>query len=104
MKTGSSLERQSLQLLKICGLPEPIREFVFHPTRKWRFDFSYPEIKVAIEIEGAIWVQGRHTRGSGFTKDCEKYNAAVMLGWRILRYSSENIHSMPEDLKIILKG
>lgn len=69
----------------------PVREYKFHPTRKWRIDFAWPEVKLAVEIEGAVWVQGRHTRGSGFVKDIEKYNALTELGWSLLRYPSGKI-------------
>ena len=62
-----------------AGLPEPVREFKFHPTRRWRFDFAWPDHKVAAEVEGGTWTGGRHTRGSGFEKDCHKYNAAAGL-------------------------
>jgi len=75
--------------LTICrhvGIPEPMEEHRFHPVRKWRFDYSFVDVKIAVEIEGAAWVQGRHTRGSGFVKDVEKYNAAIELGWTLLRY------------------
>lgn len=63
---------------------EPVREFQFHPERKWRFDFAFPERKLAIEIEGI----GRHQTISGFTKDAEKYNAAAKLGWKVMRYTT----------------
>lgn len=63
-----------------------IREHKFHPIRKWRFDFAIPEFFIAVECEGAVWSGGRHTRGSGYSKDCEKYNNATLLGWRVLRY------------------
>lgn len=71
--------------LKHAGLPVPVAEYRFHPTRKWRFDFAWPDALVALEVEGAVWVQGRHTRGSGFVKDMEKYNTAAGMGWRVLR-------------------
>ena len=61
----------------------PHREYVFHPTRKWRFDFAFPPF-IAVEIEGF----GRHQRMGGFSKDMEKYNAAAKLGWRVLRYTT----------------
>lgn len=65
----------------------PAREHRFHPTRKWRFDFAWPSAMVAVEIEGGVWTGGRHTRGSGFTADAEKYNEAALLGWRVLRFT-----------------
>ncbi len=67
------------------GLQEPVEEFCFAPPRKWRFDYCWPEAKLALEIEGGVWTSGRHNRGSGFLKDMEKYNEACCLGWRILR-------------------
>jgi len=74
-----------MSLWAIVGL-NPVAEYKFHPTRKWRFDWAFVDEKIAVEQEGAIWVQGRHTRGSGFVKDMEKYNEAARLGWRIFRF------------------
>jgi hypothetical protein len=67
------------------GLPEPVAEHRFHATRKWRFDWAWPEYRIALEEEGGVWTGGRHTRPMGFLKDMEKYNEAAALGWRILR-------------------
>jgi very-short-patch-repair endonuclease len=58
------------------------RELKFHPTRRWRFDFALPSQKLAIEIEG----RGRHQTVAGTRADCEKYNEAARLGWRVLRF------------------
>ena len=79
---------------------EYIKEFKFHPSRKWRFDYVIiPEDeKIAIEFEGGVWSGGRHTRGSGYSKDCEKYNAAQCLGWRVLRYTSDILENEPEKI------
>ncbi|SRR6266446_2339022 len=66
------------------------REYRFHKTRKWRFDYVL-SASVAVEIEGAIWQQGRHTRGKGYQADLDKYNSATMLGWRVLRFSTQDI-------------
>lgn len=71
---------------KTAGGPSFVPEHVFHPVRKWRFDFAWPEVKLAVEVEGGIWNSGRHNRPSGFIEDCVKYNAAVALGWRVLRF------------------
>ena len=76
--------------------PEPEREYRFHPVRRWRFDFAWEASKVAVECEGGVWVRGRHVRGSGFRKDCEKYNAATALGWRVFRVTPGMLDEDPE--------
>lgn len=63
------------------------REFKFHPERRWRFDFVLPQYRVGIECEGGIHSGGRHTRGLGYEKDVEKYNEAIIHGWRLLRFT-----------------
>ena len=68
-------------------------EYRFNPLRKWRFDFAWPELMLAVEVEGGIWSGGRHTRGDGFIKDCEKYNCAAEYGWTVLRYANKPINS-----------
>lgn len=66
-------------------------EFLFHPQRKWRFDFGVPELRLAIELEGGIWSGGRHTRGTGYQGDLDKYNAATALGWDVFRFSTQDV-------------
>lgn len=66
-------------------LPEFVPEFRFAPPRRWRFDFAWPQHKIALEVEGGVWTKGRHTRGAGFMADIEKYNEAACLGWRVVR-------------------
>lgn len=78
-------------------------EYRFHPTRRWRFDFAHTGLKIAVEIEGAVWVHGRHTRGKGFLGDMEKYNQAQILGWKVLRYEPRQISELRQDIKQILK-
>jgi very-short-patch-repair endonuclease len=75
-------------LIRAHGLPEPVPEYVFAPPRRWRFDFAWPPLRVAVEVEGGAWVGGRHTRGKGFEADAEKYNTAALLGWIVLRFTS----------------
>ena len=87
----SDLEEQMAWQIKAVGLPEPEREYRFHHSRRWRFDFAWPERKVTLEVDGGHWVRGRHTRGAGFEADAEKYNAATVHGWRVLRVTSTMI-------------
>lgn len=79
----------------------PVREHRFHPSRKWRFDFAFLERRVAVECEGAVWSNGRHTRGSGFVADTEKYNAAAALGWHVFRFDGAAVKS-GEAIKFML--
>lgn len=73
------------------GQPVPVMEYQFHPKRKWRFDFAWPEHRVALEVEGGIWTGGAHGRGTGITRDIEKYNEAGAMGWVVIR-------CVPKDL------
>jgi hypothetical protein len=82
-------------------LPVPTAEFQFDPQRRWRFDYAWPgRLNVALEIEGGVWTRGRHVRGVGYLRDMEKYNRAVELGWRVLRYPPNRINV--EQLRRIL--
>lgn len=72
----------------------PITEHKFHGTRRWRFDYAWPEHQVALEVEGGVWVGGRHTSGAGFVKDMEKYNEAACMGWRIIRCQPRQLCTM----------
>jgi very-short-patch-repair endonuclease len=78
-------------ICKLNKLPMPVAEYKFHPTRKWRLDYAFPEQKLAIEIEGGVWTRGRHNRGSGFLRDMEKYNCLTQLGWHLLRFTPQQV-------------
>ncbi len=83
-----------LALVKRAKLPLPVAEYRFHPTRKWRCDFAWPDRKVALEVEGGVWTGGRHTRGAGFLRDAEKYNELARMGWRLLRVTPTQLHDL----------
>jgi very-short-patch-repair endonuclease len=90
-KIPSRLEETLSLHLKAAGIPDPEREYRFHQKRKWRFDFAWPDLMLAVEVEGGIYSGGRHVRGAGFQKDVEKYNAATIAGWRVLRFTAHMI-------------
>lgn len=68
--------------LKATKLPAPVREYRFDPDRKWRFDFAWPDRKIAVECEGGV-----HRINTRFETDCAKYNAAQRAGWVVLRFT-----------------
>ena len=89
----SAIEEELLFQIRALKLPEPEREHRFHPVRRWRFDFAWPDLMLACEVEGGTWANGRHSRGSGFEKDCEKYGEAMLLGWDVYRCTSGMVKS-----------
>lgn len=76
-----------------AGYAGGVAEYRFHPTRRWRFDLAFPALRVAFERDGGVWTGGRHTRGKGYERDCEKLNEAAIAGWCVVRASPGMIAS-----------
>lgn len=79
-------------------------EFLFHPERKWRFDWAVPEIKVAFEYNGIMSAKSRHTTVGGYSGDMEKLNAAQALGWRVWQYTPLNHKNLLQDLNKLIEN
>ncbi|ENU56886.1 hypothetical protein L291_3214 [Acinetobacter guillouiae MSP4-18] len=86
---GESTLANQLRVLKISFE----QEYKFHPKRKWRADFHIVGKMILVEVEGGVWSGGRHTRGKGYIGDMEKYNAAVVMGYQIIRFTTEQVKS-----------
>ncbi len=84
-RTGLTALIDVALLCRAYELPMPVKEYRFHPTRKFRFDWACPHRLLACEQEGGSLILGRHTRGQGFEDDCIKYDEAMLLGWTVLR-------------------
>ena len=69
------------------------QEFMFHPERKWRADFHITGKKILVEVEGGIWSGGRHTRGKQYIVNMDKYNSVTMMGYQVIRFSTEQVKS-----------
>lgn len=85
-----------------AGIPYT-KELKFHPSRRWRFDFAIGNTpqqidlyKIGIEFNGAVFTQGRHTRGMGYVKDMDKLNNAQLLGYRVLQYTNVHLKKMDD--------
>lgn len=63
--------------------------------RLWRVDFVIfsTDPYVAIEIEGGSWNRGAHCRGKHFQSDCDKYNQIQLNGWKLFRFTGEDVRS-----------
>lgn len=93
----NSLESQHtiklLTIVKALKLPLPEPEFRFAPPRRWRFDWCWQDRRLALEVEGGVFMRGRHTSPKGFLADIEKYNAATLLGWKVFRCTPQMINN-----------
>lgn len=90
--------KQTLKFMQVTY----VTEYKFSDDRKFRFDIAIPEKKIAIEYEGLFSDKSRHTSVTGFTMDTEKYNLAIIEGWRVLRYTPMNYKHFFADLNKIL--
>lgn len=90
-------------LLRPLGIPDPKAEYRFSADRLWRFDFAWPNAKLALEIDGGLFVNGGHNRGAALLKQYEKSNAAEIAGWTILRYSPEQLAEAARDVAKVLR-
>jgi len=71
------------------------REVKFHASRKWRFDFVFPNpgVKLALEINGGLFVGGRHTQGAALLKEYDKLSEAAIAGYRVLFVTPQDVTS-----------
>ncbi len=96
MKKPRLSEAQQVLVIHLKEIKSPATaliaaEYEFDATRKWRFDVALLTCKTAFEIDGGAWSRGRHTRGAGFIKDMEKLNTAAALGWKVFRFTPEQV-------------
>lgn len=87
----SDLESMLNWQMRVDGLPAPEQEYRFDDARRWRFDFAWPGCRLAVEVNGGEWSDGRHSRGAGMAADYEKLNAATIAGWRVLQFTGSQV-------------
>lgn len=86
------LEDALLYQCRAVGLPEPVPQYQFEPTRKWRADFAWPDERVLVEVDGGAF-RSRHREMAGFERDAEKTNRAAVLGFAVLRFTGRQVKS-----------
>jgi very-short-patch-repair endonuclease len=93
MATKTLAIEQLAQEIQLCQLPSPVAEHRFAKDikRRWRFDLAWPAAMLAVEVDGGTWSGGRHVTGRGFEGDCEKLNTATLMGWRVLRFTTDMV-------------
>jgi hypothetical protein len=96
MSTKSNAEQLLLTDLVAAGW-SPKAGHAFHETRAWEFDLAWPAQKLAVEVDG----RGRHQTAKGERGDCEKLNAALEDGWRVLRYPAASVATAKRRARIV---
>jgi hypothetical protein len=89
----SALENRLLRLIEEAELPVPTGQFHapwLSPTNG-RVDFAYPEHRLVIEGDSRRW----HLLMKSFDVDRQRDNQAQLAGWRILRFTWEDITDRP---------
>lgn len=92
----SNLEAAFDYYWRVLNGPPVEAEYRFDKARRWRFDRCHPRTLTAIELDGGTFTQGRHSRGMGYSADCEKLNAATAQGWRVFRLTSDMLTKDPQ--------
>jgi len=107
-KLEEILDRQLIMLVQGGEIPNYTREYRFVAElvglgkgvrkriadaglRDWRFDFAFIDDKIALEVNGGTWRNGRHNRGSSIRDEYTKLNAASLLGWRVFLFSTDMV-------------
>jgi hypothetical protein len=100
----TDLESAFITFYRRLEIPDPLAEYHFSGSRAWRFDFAWPDLKLAVEIEGVFYKgagrKSRHTTGAGYSDDCEKYNAAALDGWKVLRFTGSMLNDGRADQQL----
>jgi very-short-patch-repair endonuclease len=85
----SQLETLLAAQIASAGLPNPLREYRWHPSRKWRLDFAWPWLQqkyAGVEVQGMVHrIKGR------FKRDIEKRAELLLAGWRVLEVDGDSI-------------
>lgn len=92
-------------LCRKYDVPIAVPEYRFDTVsrRRWRFDYAWPAQRVALEVEGGVWVRGRHTRGKGYVNDLEKYSEAAAQGWRLIRVTPDQLCTL-ETIELLKRA
>jgi very-short-patch-repair endonuclease len=93
--SDSKLERRMGELLRRAELPAAVFHYAVHtPAGLFlaEVDFAYPELKLAIEVDGFEV----HGTPRAMAKDFVRQNGLVPYGWRVLRFTWRQVTREPE--------
>lgn len=107
-KSSHLEEALILRLNTLCtalGLPFPLRNQRYLPPTDLEFDFSWLDLKIAIEVQGGIYKRGRrtgHVSPTGMRRDMYKMCLAQSVGWIIYQVQPDWV-TIDSDYRILEK-
>jgi hypothetical protein len=93
--TDSDFELLAIALILERGLPEPVLHHRVMDGERFvaEVDLAYPELKIAIELDGAIHLE-RNVR----ERDLPRQNDLVLAGWTVLRFTWDRLVLRPDSI------
>ena len=85
----SDLEVRVLAAIRRAGLPMPVvqYELSFEDGHIVRFDFAWPHIRVALEVDHSFW----HVGSEESRKDKQRDRKVATLSWQTLRITEDDV-------------
>lgn len=90
----SVLESHMTRILSKTGLAPARAELLAGPGGRYRIDFAYPEVKLAIECYGYAW----HHSPVQMTNDLRRQRQLAMEGWTVLVYTWRDVTDHPSQI------
>jgi hypothetical protein len=72
--------------MRAAGLPKPKEQYKAIESRRFKWDFAWPECKILVEVNGGTFQRMGHSTGAGIARDYEKRNLATLDGWHCLDF------------------
>lgn len=76
------------QILLLSLTSAPVRHHRFHRERRWTFDFAWPLLQIAVEVESCT---AGVKNAAQYRNHLEKFNTAALLGYRVFRFSPHDV-------------
>lgn len=101
-KNGSVLESLLRVALAAAGLPAPLTQYrvIDHGHEVARVDFCWPDKRLIVEADGFAF----HSSRDDFRRDRERMNDLERLGWRVLRFTWEDVKGRPDHVTGLVRA
>jgi predicted transcriptional regulator of viral defense system/very-short-patch-repair endonuclease len=90
----SALERKGMALLQAGGIQGFTTEYPIPWSPERRFDVAFPRQHLSIEWDSRRW----HLQAHAFSADRERDRAAIVHGWRVLRFTWDDVVNRPDHV------